>query len=82
MESRTGLAPEALDIDHLAVDLDQPLLVVHDHDDAVIPFADALRITRATRAELHETRGLGHREVLRDAQVLDRIVGFLEARAA
>lgn len=82
MESRTGLAPEALDIDCFAVDLDQPLLVVHDHDDAVIPFADALRISRATRAELHETRGLGHREVLRDAQVLDRIVGFLEVRAA
>lgn len=82
MESRTGLAPEALDIDRLAAGLAQPLLVVHDHDDAVIPFADALRITRATRAELHETRGLGHREVLRDARVLDRIVGFLEVRAA
>ena len=82
MESRTGLAPEALDIDQLAAGLDRPLLVVHDHDDAVIPFADAVRIARATRAELHETRGLGHRDVLRDAQVLDRIVGFLEARAA
>lgn len=81
MESRTGLAPEALDIDRLAPRLDRPLLVVHDRDDAVIPFADALRIARATRAELHETRGLGHRDVLRDDQVLDRIVGFLEARA-
>jgi len=81
MESRTGLPPEALDIDRLASRLDQPLLVVHDHDDAVIPFEDALRITRATRAQLHETRGLGHRDVLRDDRVLDRIVGFLEARA-
>lgn len=82
MEARTGLAPEALDIDRLAQRLDRPLLVVHDHDDAVIPFDDALRITRATRAELLETRGLGHREVLRDDRVLDRIVGFLGANAA
>jgi pimeloyl-ACP methyl ester carboxylesterase len=82
MEARTGLAPEALDIDRFAQRLDRPTLVVHDHDDAVIPFADAIRIARATRAELHETRGLGHRDVLRDEQVLDRIVGFLEARAA
>lgn len=82
MEARTGLAPEALDIDRLAQRLDQPLLVVHDHDDAVIPFDDALRITRATRAELLETRGLGHRNVLRDEQVLERIAGFIGARAA
>lgn len=82
MTLRTGVAPEALDIDRLADGLTQPLLVVHDRDDAVIPFADALRITHATRAELHETRGLGHRDVLRDPQVIERIVGFLDARAA
>lgn len=83
MQSRTGLAPEALDIDHLAGGLQrQPLLVVHDRDDRVIPFADAERIVRATHGDLHATRGLGHRDVLRDAAVLDRIVGFLDTRAA
>ena len=82
MEASTGVAPEALDIDRLAPRLAPPLLVVHDHNDPVVPFEDALRITRVTRAELHETRGLGHRDVLRDQQVLERIVGFLDARAA
>lgn len=83
MQRRTGIAPEALDIDLLAAaGMDQPLLVVHDREDKVIPFADAERIARATRAELFETRGLGHRDVLRDEQVLDRIVRFLGTRAA
>jgi len=82
MQRRTGVAPEALDIDLLATaGMDRPLLVVHDRDDRVIPFADAERIVRATRAELFETRGLGHRDVLRDELVLDRIVRFLGASA-
>lgn len=83
MAARTGIAPEQLDIDHLATRLPaQPLLVVHDRDDGVIPFADAERIAGATRARLVATRGLGHRAVLKDAQVLEAIAGFVDARAA
>lgn len=82
MHRRTGLAPEALDIDQLASRIAQPLLVVHDHDDAVIPFDDARRIARATQGELLATRGLGHRDVLRDAAVLEHVAGFLDTRAA
>ena len=82
MHSRTGVAPEALDIDLVANGLAQRVLVVHDRDDRIIPFADAERIARATRGELHATRGLGHRDVLRDGDVLDHIVGFLAPRAA
>jgi pimeloyl-ACP methyl ester carboxylesterase len=77
MQDRTGLAPEALDIDLLAQGFSQPLLVVHDRDDRIIPFTDAERIVRATRAQLCETLGLGHRGVLRDERVLDQIVDFL-----
>ncbi|WP_026815634.1 alpha/beta hydrolase [Arenimonas composti] len=82
MSQRSGMPPEALDIDRLAGGIGQPLLVVHDHEDAVIPFADAERIAGATRARLLATRGLGHRNVLRDPAVLDQIVDFLDARAA
>lgn len=82
MQARTGLAPEAMDIDSMAGGLDQPLLVVHDRDDRVVPFADAERIVRATRGRLHETRGLGHSDVLRNGAVLDHIVDFLELRVA
>lgn len=83
MTRHTGVAPEQLDIDRLAPSLPPgELLVVHDVDDPVIPFADAERIAGATRAQLLATRGLGHRAVLKDAEVLDRIAGFLGARAA
>jgi len=81
MQSRTGLAPEALDIERLAPVLRGPMLVVHDEDDPTIPFDDARRIAAATEASLLATRGLGHRAVLRDAGVANEVAAFL-ARAA
>jgi pimeloyl-ACP methyl ester carboxylesterase len=83
MHRRTGLAPEQLDIDLLAAGLaPRPVLVVHDREDPVIPFDDARRIAAATGAQLLATSGLGHRAVLRDEGVLQRIAGFLTAPAA
>ncbi|HLU14070.1 MAG TPA: alpha/beta fold hydrolase [Arenimonas sp.] len=83
MHRRTGLAPEQLDIDLLAAGLaPRPVLVVHDREDPVIPFDDARRIVAATGAQLLATSGLGHRAVLRDEGVLQRIAGFLTAPAA
>jgi len=77
MASRTGLAPEALDIDRLAPSLRKPLLVVHDEDDATVPFDDARHIVAATDASLLATRGLGHRAVLRDATVAAEVAAFV-----
>lgn len=83
MARRTGLAPERLDIEALAPTLPPgALLVVHDRDDPVIPFADAERIADATCGRLLATRGLGHRALLRDQAVLDEIAGFVAAPAA
>jgi pimeloyl-ACP methyl ester carboxylesterase len=56
-----------------------PLLVVHDHDDRSIPFAQALQLREASRgpAELFATSGLGHRRVLRNRDVVRKVVGFI-----
>lgn len=82
MARRTGVAPDQLDIERLAPALPPgELLVVHDREDPVIPFADAERIAGATRARLLATRGLGHRALLRDEAVLSEIAGFVAAPA-
>jgi alpha-beta hydrolase superfamily lysophospholipase len=54
-------------------------LVVHDKADREVPFADGeLLATRWPGAELHPVSGLGHRRLLKDADVIRRTVEFLE----
>ena len=54
-----------------------PVLVVHDRDDREVPYASADRIVRAwPSATLVATSGLGHRRLLRDPDVIRRVVAF------
>jgi len=56
---------------------DTPALVIHDRDDREVPYASADRILRAwPQATLVTTTGLGHRRILRDPSVIQRVVGF------
>lgn len=80
MERHAGEPAAALDVERLVAAVRGPLLLVHDRDDAVVPFGDGERIALATGGELVATRGLGHRQVLREAGVLDRITLFLAPR--
>jgi len=55
-----------------------PALIIHDRDDETVRWEDGAAIARAwPGASLVETRGLGHRGLLRDPDVLRRVVGFL-----
>jgi pimeloyl-ACP methyl ester carboxylesterase len=60
-----------------------PALLVHDDEDHDVPWQEGAALARAwSRAELIRTRGLGHRRILRDLQVVDRAVRFLADGAA
>lgn len=55
-----------------------PLLIVHDEGDADVPFADGETIAQAApRATLVRTTGLGHRAIMRDPEVVRRVVAFI-----
>ena len=55
-----------------------PALVVHDTEDRDVPHAAAAALADAwPGAELVTTRGLGHRRILRDPEVIARVVSFL-----
>jgi len=55
-----------------------PALVVHDRDDREIPWQEGEAVARAwPHARFLLTEGLGHRRILRDPEVISRIVGFL-----
>jgi pimeloyl-ACP methyl ester carboxylesterase len=70
-----------LDTDRMAARLDVPLLVVHDEADPVSPWSHGAAIARGSRrGTLFTTAGLGHRAVLADRRVVERIVGFVLER--
>ena len=56
----------------------RPTLVLHDEGDRVNVVASARRLAALiVGSELHLTRGLGHRRILEDADVLARICAFV-----
>jgi pimeloyl-ACP methyl ester carboxylesterase len=80
LRARTGIAPHDLNVGRLGAALGRPGLVVHDEDDPEVPFSEALAIQRAwPAAQLLRTQGLRHRRVLRDPEVVRRVVEFLRA---
>jgi pimeloyl-ACP methyl ester carboxylesterase len=57
-----------------------PLLVIHDRDDKEVPWESGQRAHDAWRdSELHLTRRLGHRRILRNEEVVGKVVDFLQA---
>jgi pimeloyl-ACP methyl ester carboxylesterase len=79
LEGRVGTLFAELGAMHVAPRVATPVLVVHDADDAEVPWASGDEIARAlSGARLETTHGLGHRRILRDAGVVARAVGFLE----
>jgi pimeloyl-ACP methyl ester carboxylesterase len=55
----------------------RPTLVVADRSDRQTPYADAADFAQAVAAELVTTEGLGHRRILRDPAVIQRVVDFV-----
>lgn len=62
-----------------AKDIKTPLLIVHDEDDLDVPVKAAYQIKKnAVNSELMITQGLGHRKILGDKKVIERIKDFIQ----
>lgn len=78
IERRLGHVWDDFEIPVLARGRTEPALLLHDADDAVTPASDSRAIHAAWRGSVYEeTRGLGHRAILRDPAVAARITAFL-----
>lgn len=80
-ERRIGFAWDELDLrltpTRVAV---PPTLVVHDRDDTDTPWSDGEAVAAHwPGARLMSTQGLGHRGVLKDAEVLVALAGFVRS---
>ncbi len=67
---------------HMARSVGLPALIIHDRDDRDVPWREGEAVARAwPHARFLRTEGLGHSRILRDPQVIDRVVGFLVQEA-
>jgi pimeloyl-ACP methyl ester carboxylesterase len=83
LEARVGAPLAAFDLRRLVADVPIAALVVHDRDDAEAPWTEGAEVAAAwPAAELVTTRGLGHRRILRDAEVVARVAEFLAGHLA
>ena len=78
IESRLGHPPQFYSNPDLLADFPRPVLVVHDRNDDIVPFAAAEAITNNVKSSrLLATNGLGHRRILRDEDTIHQIVEFI-----
>jgi len=76
--AKFGRAAREISVTAAAPSVRMPVLVVHDEDDNVAPFAQGSALAAAIPgARLLTTRGFGHSGALRDAATIERVVAFL-----
>jgi pimeloyl-ACP methyl ester carboxylesterase len=62
-----------------AKEVANPVLVIHDENDADVPVSAAHHIAeQLANAEVMITQGLGHRKILGDSKVIKKIIQFLD----
>ena len=77
IEAREGVLMPQFEPGAVGPRIRVPTLVVHDRDDSINRFADGQAYAHSIRgAQLLATRGLGHRKLLKDAEVLGKVAIF------
>jgi pimeloyl-ACP methyl ester carboxylesterase len=80
LETRLQIRWEELHIPTLARTMTASALIIHDSQDADVPYGHGEEIARSwPGAELYTTTGLGHRAILRNPEVIRRPIAFLQA---
>jgi pimeloyl-ACP methyl ester carboxylesterase len=79
---RTGVSVEQLQVHRRLPALGQPALIVHDLDDADVPWGEGERYAQFwPGARLFTTQGLGHRRVLDAPEVIDAALSFVRGES-
>ncbi len=83
IEERFGVRWADLALARVAPHVRAQVLVIHDRDDAMVPWRQGLEVARAMRgARLLGTRGLGHGRILDDEGVARAAADFIAGRSA
>jgi len=78
LSQRAGMPLDDVDMARRAVTLRSPALFVRSRDDRTVPGEEVARAAQAWPGSTHwDVDGLGHRRVLEDPDLVDRIVEFV-----
>jgi pimeloyl-ACP methyl ester carboxylesterase len=78
MAERVGAPRYAMTVAEVCRDFTVPALILHDPEDAEVPFSDAQEVAAAwPEAQLHAVTGTGHRKILFAPEVVVEAVDFL-----
>jgi pimeloyl-ACP methyl ester carboxylesterase len=81
LEERLGRRWQEFELPGSVARAAAPVLVIHDEQDRDVPLSSGLALARAWRgARMVRTRGLGHRAVLRDPDVVQDALDFIADR--
>ncbi len=79
LEKKVSQPLSSLDLGKAGPKFNNSLLVIHDEDDLEIPFSMGLAVSKAWKqSKLIQTKGLGHKMILRTENVKDEIINFLK----
>ena len=70
---------DSLSANIAAKNLTLPVLIIHDNQDEDVPIKCAININKHLKnGELMITNGLGHRKILADEIVIEKIINFVK----
>lgn len=77
--NKSGFSVEHFSIKRIAPNLTNPILWIHDEDDDITPISDVKPIIDSKQSNISFliTRGLGHRKIYKDSNVVNRVIEFL-----
>ncbi len=77
-EALTGVDAAAMELERLAAGMRHPALLLHDPLDPEVHWSESAALAQAWGgAQLEAANGVGHRKIIGDSAVVDRIVRFL-----
>lgn len=77
-ETQIGDSVDKLSLTSRRIDQERNCLVIHDEDDRDIPFKDFEELKSVwTKASFYKTKGLGHKRIIKDINVANKILEFI-----
>lgn len=78
LQAHAGMPLPEISVAQMMKNMPIPGLIVHDTEDRIVPYSTSQALAAGwPQAELVTTSGLGHRRILRDEKVLERISNFV-----
>lgn len=78
-EKKYGEKMDSLSAHISAKEIEIPVLIIHDNDDEEVPIKCAIHIHKHLKnGQLMITKGLGHRRILGDQNVVEKVVHFIQ----